>query len=241
MSAERDGRPVSWRNGPRGAAAKRGSAKRAWRSQAPLKRPRNASDREAIGGRQAPLPWAPNAAPRRFAPSRAPWGPRITDSAGHVMARNGGRAVLENVPHTLRGCMGTFSRGAPSGSAYRRSAQRQRSRPSRRPKVAATARVRRPTLATAGRRAGAEAKPHVTEGPWPEPGAAEAVAEPGAAFSAMRVAEPVIAERRTTGRRPKRNRRNDWLRARGPRTPRVIDSPFHVLPAARGSRTQQDT
>jgi hypothetical protein len=82
------------------------------------------------------------------------------------MARNGGRAVLENVPHTLRGCMGTFSRGAPSGSAYRRSAQRQRRRPSRRPEVATTARVRRPTLATAGRRAGAEARqaPNATEG-----------------------------------------------------------------------------
>jgi hypothetical protein len=148
----------------------------AWRSQAPLKRPRNASDREATGGRQAPLPWAPNAARHRFAPSRAPCGPRITDSAEHVMAHNGGRAVLENVPHTLRGCMGTFSRGAPSGSASRRSAQRQRSRPSRRPEVATTARVRRPTLATAGRRAGAEARraPNATAGrcieePAPKP------------------------------------------------------------------------
>jgi hypothetical protein len=136
----------------------------------------DASGRETTGGRQAPLPWATIATRHRCAPSRAPKGPRITCCAEHGMARNGGRAVLENVPHTLRGCMGTFSRGAPSGSAYRRSAQRQRSRPSRRPEVATTARVRRPTLATAGRRAGAEARraPNATEGrcieePAPKP------------------------------------------------------------------------
>jgi hypothetical protein len=34
-----------------------------------------------------------------------------------LTARTGGRAVLENVPLTLRVGLGTFSRGAPSGSA----------------------------------------------------------------------------------------------------------------------------
>jgi hypothetical protein len=60
-SAERDGRPVKRRNGPRGAAAERGFPQGAWRSQAPLKRSRKASGRGATGGRQAPLPWAPGA------------------------------------------------------------------------------------------------------------------------------------------------------------------------------------
>jgi rubrerythrin len=87
-------------------------------------------------------PRAPNATHRRCAPSRAPKGPGITCCAEHGMARTGGRAVLENVPHTLRGCMGTFSRGAPSGSAYRRSASQPPRRPSRRPEVAAPPRVR---------------------------------------------------------------------------------------------------
>jgi hypothetical protein len=100
---------------------------------------------------------------------------------GERGGRNGGRAVLENVPHTLRGCMGTFSRGAPSGSASRRSASQPASRPSRRPKVAATARVRWPTLATAGRRAGAEVRraPNATaraggSGQWPLPRGSQA-------------------------------------------------------------------
>jgi hypothetical protein len=35
-------------------------------------------------------------------------------------------------------------------------------------------------------------------------------------FFGTRVAEPVIAEEVATGRRPQRNRRNDWLRAMGP-------------------------
>jgi hypothetical protein len=81
MSAERDGRPVGRGNslwvvagsesirihdscarhvfrfpGGRGAAGERGSSKRARRSQAPLKRSRDASGRKATGGRQAPLP-----------------------------------------------------------------------------------------------------------------------------------------------------------------------------------------
>jgi hypothetical protein len=46
--------------------------------QAPLKRPRDSSGREATGGRLAPLPWAPIATHYRGAPFRAPQGPRIT-------------------------------------------------------------------------------------------------------------------------------------------------------------------
>jgi hypothetical protein len=38
-----------------------------------------------------------------------------TRDAENGLGRNGGRAVLENVPHTLRGCMGTFSRVAILG------------------------------------------------------------------------------------------------------------------------------
>jgi hypothetical protein len=97
-SAERDGRPVFRRNGPRGAAAERGSSQRAWRSQAPLKMPREASGRKATGGRLAPLPWAPRRASHRYAPSRTPRGPRIERPAEHENSRTGGRAVHGIVP-----------------------------------------------------------------------------------------------------------------------------------------------
>jgi hypothetical protein len=113
-----------------------GAPKRAWRSQAPLKRSRDASGRGATGGRLAPLPWAPSDPHRRFAPSRAPRGTRITGPAEHENSRTGGCAVLENVPVSLRAGKGTFSRGAPSGIAYRRSASQPPRRPSRRPEVA---------------------------------------------------------------------------------------------------------
>jgi hypothetical protein len=86
------GEPEQRRNGPRGAAAGRGSPKRAWRSQAPLKRSRDASGREATGGRQAPLPWAPERPSHRCAPSRTPKGPRIPCHSEHETSRTGGRA-----------------------------------------------------------------------------------------------------------------------------------------------------
>jgi hypothetical protein len=59
MSAERDGRPVRRRNGPRGAAAERGFPKRAWRSQAPLKKKRHANDRNATGETTGTAPAGP--------------------------------------------------------------------------------------------------------------------------------------------------------------------------------------
>jgi plasmid stabilization system protein ParE len=37
-------------------------------------------------------------------------------SSEHVSSRTGGRAVLENVPPTLRACLGTFSRGGSLGN-----------------------------------------------------------------------------------------------------------------------------
>jgi hypothetical protein len=112
-----------------------GSPKRAWRSQAPLKRSRDASGRGATGGRLAPLPWAPTR-PHRFAPSRTPRGTRITGPAEHENSRTGGRAV-----HGLCRCQrpswyGHNSVGAPPGMAYRRSASQPPRRPSRRPEVA---------------------------------------------------------------------------------------------------------
>jgi hypothetical protein len=86
----------------------------------------------------------------------------------HVTGRTGGRAVLENVPPTLRACLGTFSRGAPSGMAWRRSASQPPSRPSRRPEVAEVVRGSQTPHATAGRRAGTEARraPNATAGRW---------------------------------------------------------------------------
>jgi hypothetical protein len=108
---------------------------------------------------------------------RPPCGRRQADSSSAVpgsrtreteneLGRTGGRAVLENVPPTLRACLRAFSRGAPSESAPRRSAPQPPSRPSRRPEVAEVVRGRRTPLATAGRRAGAEARqaPNATAG-----------------------------------------------------------------------------
>jgi hypothetical protein len=117
-------------------------------------------------GRLAPLPWAPSDPHRRFAPSLAPRGTRITGPAEHENSRTGGCAVLENVPVSLRAGKGTFSRGAPSGIAYRRSASQPPRRPSRRPEVDGTDRGSHSPHATAGRRAGAEARraPNVTAG-----------------------------------------------------------------------------
>jgi hypothetical protein len=119
----RDRRPVSGfrdRTGSRtllaAAVPVAGSPKRAWRSQAPLKMARYASGRKATGGRLAPLPWAPGAPRHRFATSGVPWGPRITRPAEHERSRHGGRAVLENVPVSLRAGKGTFSRGHPRES-----------------------------------------------------------------------------------------------------------------------------
>jgi hypothetical protein len=134
--------------------------------QAPLKRPRDSSGREATGGHLAPLPWAPIAMRHRCAHSRAPQGPRITSPPEHEESRTGGRAVLENVPPTLPAPLGTFSRGAPPGMASRRSAPQPPSRPSRRPEVAETERGRASPQATAGRRAGAQTRraPNATAG-----------------------------------------------------------------------------
>jgi hypothetical protein len=53
----------------------------------------------------------------RRAPFRTLRGPGILFPTEHETSRPGGRAVLENVPPTLRAPLGTFSRGAPSGSA----------------------------------------------------------------------------------------------------------------------------
>jgi hypothetical protein len=92
--------------------------------------------------------------------------PRIKRPAEHESSRSGGCAVLENVPPTLRACLGTFSRGAPSGMASRRSAPQPPRRPSSRPEVADVIRKGRAVHATAGRRAGAEARqaPNATAG-----------------------------------------------------------------------------
>jgi hypothetical protein len=115
-------------------------------------------NRRANGGRLAPHPEGPE---RRTPPIRP-----FTCPTEHEESRNGGRAVLENVPPELRVCLGTFSRGAPSGIAFRRSASRPPRRPSRRPAVAVIDRGRRTLHATAGRRAGAEARraPNATAG-----------------------------------------------------------------------------
>jgi hypothetical protein len=67
--------------------------------------------------------------------------------------------LLENVLLTPRSRVGTFSRGAPPGMASRRNARQPPSRPSRRPEVADITRAGRTLHATAGRRAGAEARP----------------------------------------------------------------------------------
>jgi hypothetical protein len=207
---------------------------------------------------------------------RSPSGRRLTESPSALPGsrtrdpkneegRTGGRAVLENVPPPLGACVGTFSRGAPSGSSRRISVYQSRGRPSRRPEVAENLRRRRTPHATAGRRAGTEARraPNVTGSRCiGEPGPAAATAAGSASadragpvtatdsghgnrsrcrsrttptrrtttrcvenahgrcwrtrFFGTRVAEPVIAEEVATGRRPQRNRRNDWLRAMGP-------------------------
>jgi hypothetical protein len=76
----------------------------------------------------------------RYALSRAPRGTRITGPAEQENSRTGGCAVLENVPVSLRAGKGTFSRGAPSGIASRRSAPQPPRRPSSRPEVAGIAR-----------------------------------------------------------------------------------------------------
>jgi hypothetical protein len=55
------------------------------------------------------------------------------------------------------------------------------------------------------------------------------------------VAEPVIAERGSARRGPKRGRRNDWHRSRGLRASCVADSPLHVPPGARESRAPRST
>jgi hypothetical protein len=62
--------------------------------------------------------------------------------------------------------MGTMPCGAPPGMASRRNAPQPPSRPSRRPEVADVIREGRAVHATAGRRAGAEARqaPNATEG-----------------------------------------------------------------------------
>jgi hypothetical protein len=66
-SAERDGRPVYRRNGPRNAAAERDSPSRAWRSQSSLKKKRLADDRSLNGETTGTAPVAPEAP---FPPTR---------------------------------------------------------------------------------------------------------------------------------------------------------------------------
>jgi hypothetical protein len=137
-------------------------------------------------------------------PSLAPRGTRITGPAEHENSRTGGCAVLENVPVSLRAGKGTFSRGAPSGIAYRRSASQPPRRPSRRPEVDGTDRGSHSPHATAGRRAGAEARraPNVTAGrcagePSPAPPRA-----PNPSESMIHVPDTVFgaSEKRAQGR-----------------------------------------
>jgi hypothetical protein len=99
--------------------------------------------------------------------TRAPRSPRITSPAEHVTSRTGGTC------HSLRMCRvrsslrWAHSRGwQSSGLATRNSASRPPRRPSRRPEVAVIERGLRTPHATAGRRAGAEARraPNATAG-----------------------------------------------------------------------------
>jgi hypothetical protein len=159
-SAERDGRPVRRRNGPRGAAAERGFSKRAWRSQSSLKKNRHTGDRNATGETTGTAPVGPatRLTPLRsfsYTPEHENHGPRRAREFAHRRDV----PLLENVLLTPRSRVGTFSRGAPPRMASRRSASQPPSRPSRRPEVADVIREGWAVHATAGRRAGAEARP----------------------------------------------------------------------------------
>jgi hypothetical protein len=129
---------------------------------------RGVPPRRASGSRPAARPLRPPWPDPHIAPfgvidpwaTRAPRSPRTTCRAEHEKSRTGGTC------HSLRMCRvraslrWAHSRGwQSSGLATRNSASRPPRRPSRRPEVAVIERGLRTPHATAGRRAGAEARP----------------------------------------------------------------------------------
>jgi hypothetical protein len=156
--------PLSGPKGPATPSARSTSRKSSARGKSPMRshqssyvkgrlyRARNGRDAEThapgfAGGSKPPVPLSgpkgpatPSARSTSRKSSARGKSPMRSQQSSSVKGRTGGRAVLENVPPTLRACLGTFSRGAPPGMAWRRSASQPPSRPSRRPEVAGIAR-----------------------------------------------------------------------------------------------------
>jgi hypothetical protein len=161
LTPPQGGEPERRGNGPRCAAAERGSPQRAWRSQAPLKTKRHTGDRNATGETTGTAPGGPTSPIRHF---MAPRGARITYLAEHVTSRTGGRngdVRLQGhegrVPGIRRSRIGRTRcdpLSAVPGSRTRYPENPLEARPGESPH------------ATAGRRAGAEARqaPNATAG-----------------------------------------------------------------------------